>query len=326
MQHKRYGLPARKLAPIIILALLLIVLLRLQSISDFIRLYRYTPPAEVAALADQTTMTETARKYFYVNHPAVADRKSFNEQCNSRGEHTIVLGCYHAVDRGIYLFDVTDPRIEGVEQVTAAHEMLHAAYDRLNSSERKTIDSELEDFFRSQVHDERILNTIEAYKETEPEDLVNEMHSIFATEITSLTPSLEKYYGRYFSDRSKVVAYAQSYQKEFTSRQDQVKRYDAQLLALKKNIDTNSSTLKQREADIQALQRQMEAYRNSGNNEAYNSQVPVYNARVDSYNSLIQTTQGQITEYNRLVAERNSIALQVRELTQSINSQLTQID
>jgi uncharacterized protein YukE len=325
MKDKRYSLFKRLAAPVLVLALLVLVATHVRALSDYVRLYNYHPDATVMQLADQTTMTPAARRLFYINHPAVDDRDSFNGECNNDGEQTIVLGCYHSIDRGIYLFHVTDNRLNGVEQVTAAHEMLHAAYDRLSSKEKAKINAELQNFYDTQVQDERIRSTMAAYQKSEPKDLQNEMHSIFGTEITILTPELETYYGQYFTNRKAVVQYADSYQQEFTSRQDKVKSYDTQLTSLKKQIDQNTTTLKEWESDINNRQRQMESDKERGNVEAYNAQVSSYNAQVDQYNGLIHQTQNEISQYNQIVAVRNSLALEVRELTQSINSSLSPI-
>jgi uncharacterized coiled-coil DUF342 family protein len=326
MKNKRFRLVRRLVIPAIVVALLLGVVGHLQAISDYVRLYNFQPDIQTSTLADQTTMTPEARRLFYINHPQIDDRTSFNSVCNKNGEQTIVLGCYHSKDRGIYLFDVTDVRLNGVEQVTAAHEMLHAAYDRLSAGERTKIDGELQNFYDTSVHDQRIRDTMAAYQKSEPDDVVNEMHSIFATEIGTLTPQLESYYSQYFTKRAAVVQFADNYQQEFTSRQDQVAAYDKQLSGLKQQINQNTTTLKQRESEINTMQRQMEADRVNGNVNAYNAQVPAYNAKVDQYNSLIRTTQNAISEYNRIVAVRNDLALQVRELTKSISSQLSPID
>lgn len=326
MQNKRFAVLKRIMAPVIVLALVAITVTHARAISDYVRLYNYHPDVVVEQLATQTTMTPEARHLFYVNHPAIDDRSNFNGECNKEGEQTIVLGCYHSVDRGIFIFHVTDARLNGVEQVTAAHETLHAAYDRLSSSERKKIDAELQNFYDTQVHDQRIRDTMAAYQKSEPNDVQNEMHSIFATEIGTLTPDLESYYKQYFTNREAVVQYADSYQQEFTSRQDQVKSYDTQLAALKTEIDQNTSSLKSQESDINAMQRQMESDRGQGNTVAYNAQVTTYNAKVDQYNALIHETQTEIAQYNQVVATRNSLALEVRELTQSINSSLAPIN
>ena len=326
MKNKRFGILRWLGAPLLVVALALLVISNLQSISDYVKLRGYNPPPDVVRLADETTMTDKARKLFYVNHPQVADRSSFNDVCNNNGEQTIVLGCYHSVDRGIFLFDVQDARLDGVEHVTAAHEMLHAAYDRLGDAERASINAQLQNFYDTSVKDERIRETMAAYEESEPDDVVNEMHSIFASEIATLPTELETYYDQYFSDRAKVVAYASAYQQEFSDRQDRVESFDLRLVDLKNQIDENTATLKRREEEIATLQRQLEDRRNSGDVETYNASVPIYNTRVDQYNNLIRTTQNTIAEYNRLVAERNELALEVKELTTSISSQLAPIE
>src|ERR1035438_2196603 len=103
------------------------------NIYDTYRLYDYTPPTAITQLAAQTTMTPYAKKLFYVYHPTLEGSTSFNKDCQVT-EQAIVLGCT-AINRGIWLFNVSDPQLNGVEQVTAAHEMLHVAYSRLRSEE-----------------------------------------------------------------------------------------------------------------------------------------------------------------------------------------------
>lgn len=326
MQHKRITGLKKWIVPLVLVVFALLAVLNLQAISDYLRLRGYTPTSEIAALADQTAMTDKARRLFYINHPKLADRSEFNGVCSNKGEKTIVLGCYHSKDRGIFLFKVTDPRLNGVEQVTAAHEMLHAAYDRLGSGEREALDKQLQDFYDNRVTDERIKSTVESYKISEPNDIKNEMHSIFATEIAELTPELEDYYRQHFSDRSKVIDYASNYQSEFTSRQNQIRQYDEELKSLKEEIDADTNDLRRREAEIASLQRQMDSYRAANDIERYNAAVPTFNARVDAYNSLIRATQANINRYNQLVVERNAVAVEIRGLTESISSQLTPIN
>ena len=36
-----------------------------------------------------------------------------------------------------YIYNVNDERLNGLKEVTAAHEMLHAAYERLPESDKK---------------------------------------------------------------------------------------------------------------------------------------------------------------------------------------------
>ncbi len=290
-----------------------------QNLFDWWRLRNYQAPAAIAQLADQDTMTNYGRKVFYVNEPVVSSKGDFGDSCpNNGGEQTIVLGCYHGGQSGIFLLGVSDSRLDGVEQVTAGHEMLHAAYDRLSTSERNRVDAMLEDYYKHQLHDDRILKTIDAYKKSEPNDVVNEMHSVFGTEIANLPAPLEQYYKKYFGNRAQVAAYAAQYQAEFTSRKAIIAQDDSQLADLKTRIDSGQADLKDKQAQITTQQRNLNSLRNS-DVPAYNAGVPAYNALVDSYNAEVQRVQRLIDQYNQLVTSRNAVALEedqlVKELT-----------
>jgi hypothetical protein len=292
-----------------------------QNILDWWKLHSYQPPAQVVQIATSDSMTNYARKVWYVNHPEFDAKPEFRIACpNNGGEQTIVLGCYHGSQDGIFVLNVDDPRLKGVIEVTSAHEMLHAAYDRLSSSEKKTLDTELNAFYKKGLTDERIRATIAAYRQSEPKDLVNEMHSIFGTEVAQLPKPLESYYKRYFSDRQQLVAYGSQYQAEFTSRQQVVARDDTQLSALKKQIDSQEASLKTKQTGINAQHDRLLQLRNSGDFNSYNSGVPAYNAAIDVYNQQVAAIRALITQYNQLVAQRNAIALEQDELVNALNS------
>jgi hypothetical protein len=310
---------------LVILVGLLLVYIKHQDVFDWIKLRSYTAPAAVAQLATDDTLTPYARKVFYVNAPALEGKTDF-AQCKIGGEQTIVLGCYHGNQNGIYLLQVTDSRLDGVEQVTAAHEMLHAAYDRLSSSERKRIDSQLRDYYNHQLTDERVRKTIENYRSFEPDELTNEMHSIFGSEVATLPPALEQYYQRYFTDRSQVVAFAAQYENEFTSRQQAIKSDDTQLTALKTQIDSLKADMSTRQKDLEASSTRLQQEKADGNIGAYNAGVPVYNAKVNSYNAEIEQTRALIAQYNNLVAKRNAIVLEAQQLTEAIDSTVAPIN
>jgi hypothetical protein len=301
---------------------LLIVATNRQAIMDWAALRGYKAPDVIASIADEDTMTPKARKIFYVNHPQIANKAGFGNDCtNGSGkEQTIVLGCYHSDQAGIFVLEVDDARLTGVEQVTAAHEMLHAAYDRLSSREKTRIDNMLLNYYHNDLKDARIKSTIEAYKQSEPNDVVNEMHSIFGTEIATLPANLESYYTQYFSNRKAVASYASRYQDEFSTRTNAVKQDDAQLATLKSQIDTLDADLKSRYQQITDEQNHLSALRSSGNISQYNSGVPGYNQLVDSYNGEVGSVQRLVDEYNNLVAKRNSIAIEQQELANALSS------
>ena len=292
-----------------------------QQLLDQIKLYNYVAPTAIVDLANQNGLQPSARKTFYVNHPLLQDKTTFTSACpNGGGEKTIILGCYHGNQNGIYLLQVSDNRLNGVTQVTAAHEILHAEYDRLSGSERKKIDAEILDYYHNGLKDQRIIDTIEGYKKSEPKDVVNEMHSIFGTEIASLPPALEKYYQQYFIDRSKVTNYAAQYQNEFSTRQATIKQDDAQLATLKQRIESGESGLTAQQSQINNRQQQLLALRRSGDGAAYNAGVPGYNAAIDAYNGQVRQVQSLVAQYNQLVAARNDIAAQISELSNALST------
>lgn len=292
-----------------------------NNLYDWWQLRHYQAPSVVAGLAAQDTMTAYARKLFYINHPAVVTGSAFSQPCpNDGGEKTIVLGCYHGGESGIYLLGVSDPRLNGVEQVTAAHEMLHAAYERLNQSERQRVDGLLLDYYDHDLHDQRIAATIAAYKQSEPHDVVDEMHSVFGTEIANLPAALENYYSQYFVNRATVAGFAAQYQGEFTSRQSTVAQDDARLTGMRSQINGLEADLKTRLSAINAQQTTLNAERANGNIPAYNAGVPGYNSLVDAYNSEAANLQALIAQYNQLVASRNAVALEEDQLSKELTS------
>lgn len=303
-----------------VVSALAIVWVQRQAVTDWIKLRGYEPAATVSALATDDTMTPTARHLFYVNRPQILSGSSFGDVCPKGGEQTVVLGCYVGDDRGIYLYSVTDSRLQGVEQVTAAHEMLHAAYRRLSNAERTQVDGWLEAFYAHGLTDERIKNTIDAYRKTEPNDVVNEMHSIFGTEIAALPPQLENYYKRYFTDRPVVANYTAHYQGEFTSRQSQVAAYDSQLAGIKQRITANQTTLEQQKSNLNSQRGQLQAKQDSGDIAGYNAGVTSYNTAVSTYNQLLAATKDLVAQYNDIVAKRNTVVVEERQLTQALSA------
>lgn len=306
-----------------ILALLVLGLFNAQAIEDWLRLRNYEPPVAIAAIAKADTMTDDAKRIFYVTHPDLMNKAgAFRAACPTF-EQTVVLGCYRSgFSSVIYIYNVQDTRLSGVVEVTAAHEMLHAAYERLAQNDKIRINGLLNDFYANELRDKRVIEAIDAYKKTEPNELLNEMHSIFGTELSDLPNELESYYGRYFSNRGSVVAFADKYADEFSNRIDKIKDYEQRLLALREKINAEEASLNSRREKIEADRRHLDSLRASGQAEQYNAAVPAFNASVNDYNTGVIELQGDISEYNRLVAARNALASELSSLYESLDTSL----
>lgn len=289
-----------------------------QDIADWWRLRTYTPTADVVQLADATTMIGRGRDMFYVSDPKVEDKAAFNSSCSSiASEHGAVLGCY--VLQHVYIYNVNDPRLPGVKEVTAAHEMLHAAYDRLDSKAQAHVETLVRAEMARRQGDAELQEIIQLYQKTEPGEIINEMHSILGTEYGDLAPELEQYFAQYFSNRGAIVALAHGYKDVFRASKARIANYQAQLDKLKAQIDANTQVLDQKNAVLQQDSARLNTLRSS-DPVRYNQEVPPYNAKVNDYNALATATQNLINQYNAIVPRIQSEIAQQTDLNNSLDS------
>ncbi|MEI9914360.1 MAG: hypothetical protein WDN66_05320 [Candidatus Saccharibacteria bacterium] len=291
-----------------------------QSISDWIILRNYKAPAAISTLANQDGMTAYTRKVFYVNHPNLYSRSSFSNYCPNNSEQSVVLGCYHLGQNGIFLLSVNSSDLYGIEQVTAAYETLHAIYQRLSPDQQKTLNNELISFENHGLNDPIVKAQIAGFRKTEPGGVLNEMTSLFGTEVQNLPPALNIFYSKYFSNRQTLLNYYSNYQSAFTTRQQQITSADSQLSTLKSQITTNEGQLNTQLSQISYQQTTLNSEKSAGEINQYNSGVDSYNQQVDDYNSLANTTTTLISQYNQVVDDRNSVVLEEQQLVQDITA------
>lgn len=240
------------------------------QITDWYALRGYAPPARIAQLAAQTTMTPAGRHLFYRSRPQImAGRAAFVRSCHVANDQTVELGCYLSSDN-IYLLDITQPALSSEVVVTAAHETLHAAYARIGLGSRRELDQELEQAYAG-INDPALAARMADYARTEPGERDNELHSILGTEYANLPAALEAHYAKYFSNRAAVVAASTQF---------------------KQNFDGLHSRIVQQDSQIKATKAQMQTYLAEGAITRYNALVPGINASITSYNQ-------EVTLYNQ---------------------------
>lgn len=307
------------------LAAALILALNSQAVLDTVNYYQYQPTDQIVALATDSGMNDKGRFLFYTSRPSLESNVTFNTLCTRADAeaNTAILGCYNG--QNIYIYDVTDVRLSGVRETTAAHEMLHAAYKRLSDGERKAVDQLLEAEYATLKSDQSIETRMAFYDRTEPGERVNELHSLIGTEIATISPELEKYYEQYFADRSKVVTLYQNYNsifKQLKEREDELK---AQLSELHAAIESDSASYNAEAADVQ---RSIGMFNNRAQRGGFASQAEFaverqrLVARLSALETLRSSIDSNISRYNQLTDEFNSIATKTNELYKSMNSSL----
>lgn len=307
----------RHLRTAIIIVVAIIGIRFAQDLEDWSKLLSYQPPAEIARLATTTTMTDTARRLFYVNRPTIETKKSALNLCKS-SEHTVILGCY-VPSQGIFLQAVTDPRLQGVMEVTAAHEMLHVAYQRMSIFQQKQIDQQLQAQL-SKLQNPRILKLVETYNRQDSRSVDNELHSILGTEVQDLNPELENHYRQYFTDRSSIVALSERYEGVFTTLKQKAKTLIRELETQKVGLERLAAQVKQEGGSIDSERSNLESTIAANPQADYQFRISSFEDRVKSYNQLVVQLRAESDAYNRSISESNSLTVEHNSLVDSLEN------
>ncbi|MFD1713795.1 hypothetical protein ACFSBZ_04860 [Amnibacterium flavum] len=205
------------------------------------------PSEEIVQLADDMHLTEEGRTIFYDTNPELLSGAGFRDRCDGVPEQTgddadeySTVGCYGGFDR-IVVFQPADPRLAGSAVTTAAHELLHAAYERLNLTERTDIDQLTEAAVDAVPIGDPVHEQIAASVGDQPFNLGTERFAYLGTQIIDLAPKLETYYARFIADRLALVEIYAAQQALFQSIAVELDQDYAKLAELGRDYDAASS-------------------------------------------------------------------------------------
>lgn len=288
--------------------------------SDVIRAQSFKPSAQVTSVEDRLKLTSRGTAIFYASAPKIEDKTSFNKSCQSSERTTAILGCYW--NQQIYLYDIQNEELDGTLEVTAAHEMLHAAYERLNWFERAQINNLLQAEYDAHREDVALKQIMQYYEQSEPGQELNELHSLIGTTVANISPDLEEYYARYFTDRSAIVALNTKYNAVFGEISRQADSLEAKIKAEEPLIQAE---LAQYDAEKQQLEIDIQAFNARANSGGFSS-VSSFNiarqalsSRLNEMNARQNALNERVAAYNKLVEELNQLAVRVDQLNESIN-------
>jgi len=293
-----------------------------QRLADQIAVWNFSPTDVLETYVDRSTMTEQGEFLFYASSPVVNSKESFDEICSSDEEGIGTLGCYLPATGAIHLYDITDERLDGMEEVIAAHEMLHAAWARMGDDELAAIGPLLEEQAQLSEADPEFAARMAFYARSEPGERLNELHSILGTEVAELDPRLEKHYADLFSDRQALVALHAVSNQVFVDIEKQAADLVAQLDALAADIETDYATYTagydQFDVDVQSFN----ARATSGDFDSQRQFDREYDALVqrrDDLDALYASISARDATYTALVAQLDALNADVDELNSSIN-------
>lgn len=294
-----------------------------QYVLDQISLWQYTPSQDIVTLANRSAMSDAGRRTFYASQPSLEEAQTFRTICGNNEQGTAVLGCYS--NRRIHIFNVTDQQLDGIRDVTAAHEMLHGAYDRMSDSERAALAPLLEAEYQKLTKISAYADRMAYYAKVEPGERNNELHSIIGTEIADISPELEAHYKQYFTDRSAVVALHDKYSSVFDrlkAESDQlVSRLNVLATSIEQATSAYNAASRQLNRDISDFNRRAAAG-DFSSQAAFNSERSALAQRSEKLASDRQSINNMISEYNQLRDQLAALATQTEALNRSIDSSL----
>lgn len=274
--------PVRTITRLVVLSALILAALNYQLILDQYALATFRPAPAMQQIEARLMLTGRARASFYRAQPQLDEKAAFNRDCETQ-PHELELGCYF--HGRIYVLHIDNPSLVPEMDVVAAHELLHAVWAHASRGQREKLTVELERVYKL-VADEDLRQRMAGYAKSEPGEEANELHSILGTEFANLSPMLEEHYAHYFTKRAAIVAAHAIYQRVFDSRRVE--------------LETELSEIRSKKGQLGTLNRQMEAFRTSGQIAQYNALVPRQNQLVDDINKRIEIYRQGVEEYNAL--------------------------
>lgn len=309
------------------------------AINDWWKERSYQPSEKTAALKNDLALTQRGARIFAASDPAIAEEVDFNQHCSTREVDGYILGCYLNDAKKIYIYQVEEPELAGIEEATAAHELLHAVWERLSEKERAELEQEMRTFMDARPED--FAEMTELYEEG---DWMDELHSRIAVEFAEIPEKLEEHYRNYFTDRGKIVGYYQNYkgvyegvqaaadslQAEIDDLRQQIdvlkeqiskerENYQTRLEQYKKDVTEYNSCVREKKDCYSLAEATAEANRLNGEGGNVNYLREVVNGKVREHNQKIE-------ELNQKVDAYNQNALHLKKLNNTMNSQVESIE
>ena len=302
---------------ILITTLVIVAILNRVWIGDFIRGLGYEPTSEMLRIRASLNLTDYGRLVFNASRPELSERETFNQHCRERTNENAILGCYDYTD--IYIYNITEPELDGIRELTAAHELLHAVYARLSEQDKRDLRPALEQVYSSNA--EILSEEIEMYYEN---DRYEELYVRAGTEIANLPSKLESHYAKVFEDQDRIAGYYNKYISVFNQIQQNLDVLSAEMNALSSEIESKTNEYYDRSAALNAAIASFNACAETPN--CFASEAVFQRRRAELLNefaaleALYDEIDNLINTYNAKVEEYNSEATHINSLNTIINS------
>lgn len=297
-----------------------------QLIADNNRVANYTADDIVRGHIERAGMSDEGEFLYLASRPRVEGTTQFDKECGATEPGSGILGCYIPATQRIYLFDVTDERVDGTEDVVAAHEMLHAAWDRMPQSEQTRLSALLEVAYSKHKDNKELVERMALYKQLEPNSRTTELYSILGTEFSDLGPELEASYATYLTDRTTVTTLHTKANAVLVKVEKQSDALVKKMKSLRKSITSGqksfSSKLGPFNADISDFNLRANIPGAFPSQAAFDAERGQLIDRQQALKKLQKKVNGQVTTYNKTLKKLQKLDATTAELYSAMNVNL----
>lgn len=286
-------------------------------IKDIIIGMGYRPSNEMSDIRDSLDLTNTGHRIFNATMPELMEKQDFNQNCREHESEAAILGCYK--DGRIYVYNIQNDELVGIRELTSAHELLHAVYERMSTNDKRDLENILKEVYQN--NQEVLGGEIDLYEETEK---IEEMYVRAGTEIKELPEKLEKNYAEIFKDQDKIVDFYNSYIKIFREIEQNLKDLLAQIKIKEAEINDKNTAYK---TEAEKLNKDINEFNDCAktpncftSNTVFNSRRRALIGREEALTRMYEEINAAINEYNKLVTSYNENILHGQILNTVINS------
>jgi len=302
---------------VLVVAVVVAGLLNRGWIYDWYRGVSYAPSDEMIAIREKLNLTNEGEFLFNAVQPELNEAKDFNKNCRQDESEIAVLGCYTAGN--VYIYDIIAAELDGIRELTTAHELLHAKWARMGEDEKSELVESLTRVFDE--NQELLGSEIEQYDDSEEQE---ELYVRAGTEIKNLPDDLERHFSEIFNDQDEVVDFYESYIVVFREIKEHIKILTDEMEALKEKIGAKTANYErqanQLEADIVSFNSCAEVAGCFGSeSEFYRTRNQLLTKR-DDLEDLNDEIDRLIDEYNKKVEEYNADVTESNKLQDMVNS------
>ena len=293
------------------------VVLNREWVYDYYRGMTYTPSNEMDKMKKSLSLTERGEFLFNASQPELEEREEFNDVCRAKMTETAVLGCYTAGN--IYVYNIADAELNGIRELTTAHELLHAVWARMSEEEKGELSSALKEAL--DANQGAFADELEVYDTNERQE---ELYVRAGTEIKKLPKVLEEHYATIFRDQDKIVDYYDSYIAVFRKLEAGMNNLKNEMAGIESDLNNKTSTY---ETGMSQLNAKIADFNSCAQTEGcFGSEVEFYSARTallaekESLDRMYAEINGLVDVYNAKVEQYNADVVRGEELNQKINS------